>query len=89
MHHGVELRTPFVDVSLLNNLKDVLFYLQFFKNKTPLISSLTKKELPKSIIVKKKIGFDVPVRQWILGSTKNKSKHSTWADWMRIVSNIY
>jgi asparagine synthase (glutamine-hydrolysing) len=89
MHHGVELRTPFVDVSLLNNLKDVLFYLQFFKNKTPLISSLTKKELPKSIIVRKKIGFDVPVRQWILGSTKNKSKHSTWADWMRIVSNIY
>jgi asparagine synthase (glutamine-hydrolysing) len=89
MHHGVELRTPFVDVSLLNNLKDVLFYLQFFKSKTTLISSLTKKELPKSIIVRKKIGFDVPVRQWILGSTKNKNKHSTWADWMRIVSNIY
>ena len=89
MHHGVELRTPFVDVSLLNNLKDVLFYLQFFKSKTPLISSLTKKELPKSIVVRKKIGFDVPVRQWILSSTKNKSKNSSWAVWMRIVSNIY
>ena len=89
MYHGVELRTPFVDVSLLNNLKDVLFYLQFFKSKTPLISSLTKKELPKSIIIRKKIGFDVPIRQWILGSTKNKIKNSSWADWMRIVSNIY
>lgn len=89
MYHGVELRTPFVDVNLLNNLKDVLFHLQFYKSKILLISSLTKKELPKSIVEKKKIGFEVPVRQWILSLSKNKIKKLSWDEWMRTVSNIY
>jgi asparagine synthase (glutamine-hydrolysing) len=89
MYHGVELRTPFVDVFLLNNLKDKLIYFPLLKSKAPLISCLTKKKLPKSIVVKKKIGFQIPVRQWILDSTKNKLKNSSWSDCMRIVSNIY
>lgn len=89
MYHGVELRTPFVDVSLLNNLKDKLFYFPLLKSKDPLISSLTKKKLPKSIVLKKKIGFQVPLRQWMQELTKNRLKNFSWTDWMKVVSNIY
>jgi asparagine synthase (glutamine-hydrolysing) len=89
MYHGVELRTPFVDVTLLNNLKGALFYFPFFNSKAPLISCLTKKELPKSIIIKKKIGFQTPIKQWVRDLKKTKNKSSGWADWMKIVSNIY
>lgn len=89
MYHGVELRTPFVDVTLLNNLKDALFYFPFFNSKDPLISCLTKKELPKSIIIKKKISFQTPVKQWIRDLNKKRLKTLGWSEWMKTVSNIY
>jgi asparagine synthase (glutamine-hydrolysing) len=89
MYHGVELRTPFVDVFLLNNLKDKLFYFPLLKSKAPLISFLTKKNLPKSIVVKKKIGFQTPIKQWIAGLNKKKFEPSSWDDWMKTVNSIY
>jgi asparagine synthase (glutamine-hydrolysing) len=89
MYHGIELRTPFVDVTLLNNLKNIFCYFPFFNSKAPLINCLTKKDLPKSITIKKKIGFETPIKQWIRELNKKRFKSLGWNDWMKTVSGIY
>jgi asparagine synthase (glutamine-hydrolysing) len=89
MYHGIELRTPFVDVTLLNNLKNIFCYFPFFNSKAPLINCLTKKDLPKSITIKKKIGFETPIKQWIRQLNKKRFKSLGWNDWMKTVSGIY
>ena len=89
MYHGIELRTPFVDVTLLNNLKNIFCYFPFFNSKAPLINCLTKKDLPKSITIKKKIGFETPIKQWIRELNKKRFKSLGWNDWMKTVSRIY
>ena len=89
MYHGIELRTPFVDVTLLNNLKNIFCYFPFFNIKAPLINCLTKKDLPKSITIKKKIGFETPIKQWIRELNKKRFNSLGWNDWMKTVSRIY
>ena len=88
MYHGVELRTPYVDVTLLKNLKNVICYLPFFYSKAPLISCLEKK-LPRSILFKRKIGFQTPYKKWMHDLNRNNAKTTGLTGWMNFVSNIY
>ena len=64
MYHSVELRTPFVDYFLLNDLKSYMSYLSKFSGKEPLAMS-SKNKLPISILKRKKTGFNVPVKNWM------------------------
>ena len=82
MAHSVELRTPFVDFTLLDNLKDVLIFFKDFRNKV-LLANSTSKPLPKSIANRKKTGFSIPVIDWI-------SKTSEYSgSWQKIVLQKY
>ena len=95
MHHSVELRTPFVDSRLLENLKFYYEYLSKFKNKRPLVdSSLTP--IPKIISNRKKTGFNIPAGRWIKEiSKRNKnSKNCYWSNDYKflanyVINNIY
>jgi asparagine synthase (glutamine-hydrolysing) len=82
MAHSVELRTPFVDFTLLDNLKDVLIFFKDFRNKV-LLSNSTSKPLPKSIANRKKTGFAIPVKEWILHNPEYSG------NWQKTIYNKY
>lgn len=88
MYHGVELRTPYVDVTLLKNLKNVICYLPFFYSKAPLMSCLENK-LPRSILFKRKLSFQTPYKKWMHDLNRNNAKTTGLTGWMNFVSNIY
>jgi len=64
MAHSVEIRTPFVDLSLLRTVASALSsrnpYLKQDLARTPL------KPLPDAITARAKTGFTIPVRDWLL-----------------------
>lgn len=64
MAHGVELRTPFVDATLLSNVASLI---PKFSNDIgkQILSDTPHMSLPKIITQKKKTGFGIPVSSWI------------------------
>ena len=95
MYHSVELRTPFVDYFLLNDLKMYISYLSKFSGKAHLVKS-SQTKIPSSIVKRKKTGFNIPVTNWTKGwlSDKNfmdkaigKSNYLKLID--HVIKNIY
>ena len=94
MSHSLELRTPLVDIVLLNKLGP---FVSSFKNGTgkKMLSNSAINPLPDSIRNKPKSGFDAPMHKWLLNSNHSslKSKinspklsRSPWArQWARFV----
>jgi len=64
MYHGVELRTPLVDVFLLNELQDVISNFKKYNGKKMLAHSADK-NVPEYITKSFKTGFSIPVSKWI------------------------
>src|SRR5262249_11374396 len=69
MAHSIEVRPPFLDhricefaLSLPENFKIRCFQLKF------LLRELMKGKLPHSILRRNKVGFDVPVHEWLRGT---------------------
>ena len=95
MYHSVELRTPFVDYFLLNDLKSYMPYLSKFSGKEPLAAS-SKTKLPISILKRKKTGFNIPVKNWMKEflqkkhCMKNKVDSVNYIDLIEyVIKNIY
>ena len=90
MYHGVELRTPLVDTTLLENLVDVMKAYSLFENKKALRLSFDS-ILPKNIDFKKKIGFQTPTKSWIKNYVKNNihTINNDWFSYMKVVSNLF
>ena len=65
MSHGVELRTPFVNFHLLNSLKKIIKFFPYY-TKSYLLNSVLDKKLPISILKRKKTGFAIPIKNWLL-----------------------
>src|SRR5882762_7366780 len=64
MDHSVELRTPLVDAFLIQQLQTWLQLFSDWPNKKLLAEALTK-QLPHSIVKRKKTGFGIPVNSWM------------------------
>lgn len=75
MYHGIELRTPFVDVELINNLKNIMKSYSIYDNKE-FIKLIFNSILPKEVINKKKVGFQTPIIKWYKEYYKEKNKSS-------------
>ena len=63
MYHGIELRTPFVDIQLIEKLKDVMNNYSIYENKK-ILKLIFNSKLPEEVFNKKKIGFNTPVKKW-------------------------
>jgi asparagine synthase (glutamine-hydrolysing) len=90
MYHGVELRTPLVDTTLLENLTNVMSSYSLYKDKQPLKSAF-KTILPKDIDYKKKIGFQTPTKDWIKNYIKDETQipNNDWFNYMKVVFNLF
>jgi asparagine synthase (glutamine-hydrolysing) len=68
MGHSVEIRVPFVDVELLRNIAPLLA-----SKHSPTKQDMARtpsSPLPPSILNRRKTGFQVPVRDWLLARSK-------------------
>lgn len=79
MAHSVELRTPFVDYTLLKQLSPLIR-----SNHAPTkleMANTLEKPLPAAILHRKKTGFGVPVREWLSASLPEKPERGlrSWA----------
>jgi len=78
MAHSVEIRTPFVDMTLLEQFVEI-----------PSLSPLQEKwavaravapNLPETVLSRPKTGFSVPIHQWLNPEIKSTiSSHREWA----------
>ena len=90
MYHGIELRTPLVDVSLLENLSKVMQFYSEEKNKN-FLKSFFKEKFTQNKIFSKKVGFQTPVTKWIKKDVDNENNlnDNKWSNYMEIVNNSF
>ena len=90
MYHGIELRTPFVDVKLLENLKEVMNECSSKKNKLSIISNF-RAHFSENLNFNKKIGFQTPIQRWFIDdkNVKNYEKNKYIYKYMEtIISSL-
>lgn len=63
MAHGVEVRTPFVDVELLRAVSPALPHIRYSDRKM-YVANAPQVPLPPAIAGRKKLGFTVPTQRW-------------------------
>ena len=73
MAHSIEIRVPFLDLELKNNILKIPDKIRFSKiGKKLLLRQTFESKLPEEIINFPKKGFSVPVRDWL---TSNENKN--------------
>lgn len=78
MAHSLEIRVPFVDMTLLGNFVEITS-LKPAQEKAMIARSVAP-ELPEAILNRPKTGFAVPIYQWLNpGAPSNISNHRVWA----------
>lgn len=87
MAHSLEIRTPFVDISLLKRIAPLL-HAPHPPGKRMAARRLNP-PLPSEILYKKKAGFVVPIREWLLqgkhASTQQPQGERGLRGWARLV----
>ena len=82
MAHSLEIRTPFVDFALLSQLAPLM------RSSCPPgkldMARTPAKPLPERILHRKKTGFHVPVREWMMDSLGHQSERGL-RSWAKIV----
>jgi asparagine synthase (glutamine-hydrolysing) len=68
MAHSLELRTPLVDVALLETLGPFVSGFAGEKGKT-LLARSTQRPLPRAVLERSKTGFNLPMSQWLSQAT--------------------
>jgi asparagine synthase (glutamine-hydrolysing) len=76
MAHSIEIRVPFVDVSLLKALAPSIRTLGVGLGKAALAQAPSNR-LPDEIVTRAKTGFNVPIGTWIAKTAVRKSKGSS------------
>jgi asparagine synthase (glutamine-hydrolysing) len=88
MAHSVELRTPLVDASLLQDLQPLLGAFQQFPNKR-LLATAAERPLPENIIKRPKTGFGIPVQTWLKQIGKATVRGGPSHAWALEVARVY
>lgn len=93
MAHSLELRTPLVDVRLLEILGPHVATTHGISK--VMLGTVPDKQVPEAIINRRKTGFSLPIGQWISNSNnpiinskivKLSTKNNTWArNWAKLV----
>jgi asparagine synthase (glutamine-hydrolysing) len=77
MMHSVETRVPFLD----NELLEFAFNLPFkYKNGKNLLKKVAERYLPKEIVHRRKVGFEMPYAKWLNVSDCNYAFFREWQE---------
>ncbi|MGB2833340.1 MAG: asparagine synthase (glutamine-hydrolyzing) [Methylotenera sp.] len=78
MAHSLEIRVPFVDMTLLGQFVEIPS-LNSMQEKAA-IARIVAPELPEAVLSRPKTGFSVPIHQWLNPQAPNTiSSHREWA----------
>ena len=88
MSHSLEIRTPYVDKELLSSLIPLLNKEEKIYKKSILINSFAE-FLPKEILSRKKVGFEMPLSIWLKESFEKKKKSKIGRSWSLQVSTRF
>jgi asparagine synthase (glutamine-hydrolysing) len=81
MAHSIEVRTPFVDWHMLRDL--VLLLAQSHAPSKLDVARLPAKALPNAVLTRRKTGFSVPVREWMLAA--KETPEQGFRKWARVL----
>lgn len=66
MAHSIEARVPFTDINVFQSARNLHDTQKISKDNTKLLlRKASSQTLPKEIVNKKKLGFPVPLKEWI------------------------
>jgi asparagine synthase (glutamine-hydrolysing) len=86
MFHGVEIRVPFVDVQIIRILAPFIA-----SARPPAKSDLANavaEPLPAEIVVRRKTGFSVPVRDWLRADRPGDPQERGLRGWSQLVARV-
>jgi asparagine synthase (glutamine-hydrolysing) len=86
MAHGLEVRVPFIDISLLKRLAPLLA-----SPNRPLkrdLAMVPKIGLPAEVIARKKTGFSIPVQGWLTEHILSRAERG-FRPWARVIYKYY
>jgi asparagine synthase (glutamine-hydrolysing) len=86
MAHSLEIRVPLVDIELLRNIAPLLA-MKHMPTKTVMAQSLNK-QLPGKVLQRRKTGFSVPVRDWLIQKQTSGAAERGLRGWARRVYNV-
>jgi len=78
MAHSLEIRVPLVDVELMRRLAPLLT--ETFPDKQDMARS-PRQPLPTQILNRRKTGFSVPVREWLMQGNSRRSRERGLRGW--------
>lgn len=84
MAHSLEIRVPLVDVKLFRALLPAMARGDL--NKKVMVSTVAG-FLPAEIITRKRTGFSVPVREWLMEKDQNHSENRGLRGWAKIIND--
>ena len=82
MAHSLEVRTPLVDWTLLQNVAPLIRHHHLTKDdmaRTPSVG------LPETLLTRPKSGFTIPVRDWLLADRPDLSEARGYRGWARYI----
>lgn len=71
MKSGLEVRSPFLSKEIIDYVLKIDLNLRINKNKKFLITEILKKYIPKSLFVRPKKGFSIPLQSWLNDELNN------------------
>jgi len=78
MAHSVEIRTPLVDMVLLENFVEITSLSPLQEKQA--VARAVAPNLPEAVLARPKTGFSVPIHQWLNPDSSSKiSSHREWA----------
>ncbi len=83
MAHSLEIRVPFVDIGFFRAITP-LFGTTYQPGKATMAMAPSK-SLPDSILNRPKTGFNIPVREWLVGERPETGAERSLRGWSRVV----
>jgi len=86
MAHSLEIRVPFVDINVLRGLSPLM------ANRIPSKQDMAHglyKPLPAEVLNRKKTGFSVPIRDWLMDGKANGASERGLRGWAKVVKKYY
>jgi asparagine synthase (glutamine-hydrolysing) len=87
MAHSLELRVPLVDWTLFQTLAPLI------ASESPPrkgdLARVPRQDLPQEVVQRRKTGFEVPVRDWLLGGRETGGAGRGLRDWSKLIDSNF
>ncbi len=79
MMHGLEVRSPFLDIDLINCVRRIPSYYKIRKGHSKyILKKAMENHLPSNLIWRKKMGFSAPLGKWFLDGLISLNTNDIW-----------